>query len=258
MTSEKYGIGFMALRDDYDYWTDLAYERLMEIESSGSQEEVEAATIEFVCRMEAKEQWEEEWDKGNELGFDYHHDNLRQAAMEKLYPTLGPKDEHRETIYVDRTFHDSRSLVGPCFSTVNDELISHLSRHPDLLQQLHWRTFEILLADIFRNQGFDIELGPGRGDGGIDIRLIRKDSVGELLTLVQAKRYKHEHKIKLEAVAALSAIVDANQAHRGLFVTTSEFLPSARQFAKTSARRLELASSPEIVSWLKMYKKRSQ
>jgi hypothetical protein len=70
-----------------------------------------------------------------------------------------------------------------------------------------------------------------------------------LVTLVQAKRYDPKRAIRLEAVAALTAIVDNEKANRGLFVTTSRFLPSARKFARRQNRRIELATSADISKW---------
>ncbi len=66
---------------------------------------------------------------------------------------------------------------------------------------------------------------------------------------MQAKRYKQNAPIRLEAVAALKAIVDNENANRGLFVTTSRFLPGVRKFAQQQSRRLELATSEDISKW---------
>lgn len=96
-----------------------------------------------------------------------------------------PKNE----IYRDLDFQETCRIFIPDFAEVSDELIAYLATHPDQLRNLHWRKFEELLEAIFRNHGFHTELGPGRGDHGIDLQLIQKDSVGELITLVQAKRY---------------------------------------------------------------------
>lgn len=54
------------------------------------------------------------------------------------------------------------------------------------LEALSWREFEQLLADAFRQQGFAVTEGRGRGpDGGVDLRLRRDGQVH----LVQAKHW---------------------------------------------------------------------
>jgi hypothetical protein len=141
------------------------------------------------------------------------------------------------------------SLVVPDFDAITAELIAYFAHHPEDLHRLTPRAFEELLSAVFANQGYRSELGPGWNDGGVDIRLYQKDSIGEILTLVQAKKYSPDRPIRLEAVAALSAIVDKEKANRGLFVTTSRFLPQSSTFAAQSGFRLVLADSQDIAKW---------
>jgi hypothetical protein len=152
-------------------------------------------------------------------------------------------------LYRHPAFDEACAIVIPDFNEISLELIEYFSLHPEKLADLHWRRFEELLDAIFKNQGYTTYLGPGSGDGGVDIRLIQKDSIGEVLTLVQAKRRKREYSIKLEAVAALYGVVEAEQANRGLFVSTSEYLPSALKFAEQKKHKLKLAGTPEIAKW---------
>ncbi len=152
-------------------------------------------------------------------------------------------------LYIDPTFDRTCSIVIPDFKAANDQFIEYVSRHPANLHELHWRKFEELLEAIFRNLGYRTYLGPGRGDDGVDLRIIQKDSVGELVTLVQAKCNSPQNPIKLEAVAALYAVVEDQQANRGLFITTSRYLPVAMRFAAKRSQRLVLATSSEVASW---------
>lgn len=139
--------------------------------------------------------------------------------------------------------------VLPDYVDLDAELYAHFERHPDDLHKLSPRHFEILLDAIFRNQGYHTTPGPGTNDGGVDIRLYQHDTIGELVTLVQAKRYAKHRPVRLEAVAALKALVDDEPANRGLLVTTSRFLPQARRFAERHARRIRLADLSVVRSW---------
>ncbi len=73
-------------------------------------------------------------------------------------------------------------LVEPDTADVYEELYRHFAHRPDDLYRLEWREYETLLARIFQSQGFDVELGPGRGDEGVDIRLIQRDPIGDIVT----------------------------------------------------------------------------
>jgi hypothetical protein len=154
-----------------------------------------------------------------------------------------------EEFYSNPDLDPISNLVIVDFEVINSELIEYFAKHPERLRELEWRKFEELLDAIFRNLGYVTELGPGRGDQGIDLRLIRRDPIGDLVTLVQAKRYSSDRPIELEAVAALYGVVENKGANRGLFVTTSRYLPSARQFAGQQSQRLVLADSQDVAHW---------
>jgi hypothetical protein len=156
-----------------------------------------------------------------------------------------------EDCYEAERFDASCRLVIPDFEQINSELIAYFAEHPDHLQELSWRKFEELLDAVFKNQGYATELGPGIGDGGVDLRLIYKDTIGQVLTLVQAKRYAAGNPINLQAVQALHGVVTDQRAHRGLFVTTSRYLPVARDFAERQNGRLILATSRDVAAWCK-------
>lgn len=140
-------------------------------------------------------------------------------------------------------------LVQPDFADVHEELYSYFAKRPDDLHRLEWRQFETLLFRVFQNQGFTSELGPGSGDGGIDIRLLQRDPLGDILTLVQAKRYASHRKIDLSAVAALHGVADVEKAQRSVFVTTSDYLPSAKKFAGRTSIPMTLATSQDVQDW---------
>jgi len=140
-------------------------------------------------------------------------------------------------------------LITQDTADVYQELYNHFVRNPDDLNCLHWRDFEVLLFRIFQNQGFTAELGPGGADNGVDLRLWQRDPIGDILTVVQAKRYAIGNKIDLTNVAALYGIGIGEGASKSLFVTTSSYLPGARRWAARFANSLELAERQDVVNW---------
>ena len=140
-------------------------------------------------------------------------------------------------------------LVKEDIADVYEELYSHFARRPDDLYRLSWREFETLLFRIFQNQGFTCELGPGSNDGGVDVRVLQRDPLGDILTLVQAKRYAPKNKIDLGPVAALHGVADVEDAQKTIFVTTSDYLPSAREFAGRTRIPMTLATSKDVRDW---------
>jgi hypothetical protein len=140
-------------------------------------------------------------------------------------------------------------LIEDSYFDLNSEIFEYTAKYPDKLVEMSPRAFEKYLDAIFRNNGYRTLLGPGRSDGGVDLRLYNNDVVGEIVTLVQAKRYAAHCPIGLEAVQALSAIVDDEQANRGLFVTTSRYLPSTRNFSDRKKNKILLADRDQVTRW---------
>lgn len=140
------------------------------------------------------------------------------------------------------------SLIKPDFDTLDQELYAHFGKRPDQLKGLNWRDFEKIVAALLESQGYQVELGPGWNDGGIDLKLIQRDPIGDILTLVQVKRY-NKIKIRLEAVQALHGVTMADGAANGMFVTTSAYLPSAERFADRDNVPMTLHTSSDVQQW---------
>ena len=141
------------------------------------------------------------------------------------------------------------SLIKPEFDLLDQELYAHFGENPDRLSELHWRDFEKIVAALLESQGYEVELGPGSNDGGVDLKLLQRDPIGDILTLVQAKRHSRHRKIKLDAVQALHGAFMAEGAQRSMFITTSTYLPSARKFAARSNVQMTLHTSSDVQRW---------
>lgn len=114
--------------------------------------------------------------------------------------------EWDDTVDLKELFQ-SESLDSKYGEFIDQRFIDFLYKNQDKLGEMHWRKFEGLTAEFFDRQGYKVELGPGRNDGGIDVR-VWKDNADETeapLLLVQCKRYKH--KIDRTVVKALWADV---------------------------------------------------
>jgi restriction system protein len=72
----------------------------------------------------------------------------------------------------------------------------------------------------------------GTGDGGVD-GVINQDRLGLDQIYVQAKRYKQGSNVDSHAIRDFNTAVQANQASRGVFITTSKFTQDALETKKT-------------------------
>lgn len=181
------------------------------------------------------------------LGYWYSHEKALSLAIRTTDEDLA------------RRFYDyfhwkwTCSLLLPDTGDVYEELYAYFARFPEKLHALHWRDFEVLLFRIFQNHGYKALLGPGRNDGGVDIRLWQEGPLGDMLTVVQAKRYSKN--IDLTPVQALYGASKAEKADKALFVTTSSYAPAARKFAARVSEELELRDKEDIIAWCDKAKK---
>lgn len=187
-----------------------------------------------------------------------------ESAFSNLIDSLGYEYENNDgsTVYFYPTNLELRSAFEDYFhwqwvcslitedtADVYHELYEQFSKQPERLQHLDWREFEILLFRLFQNQGFEAVLGPGKGDEGIDLRLVQRSPLGDVLTFVQAKRYRGDRPIKLPEVQALYGAAQLDQADKALFVTTSDYAPAPRRWAARTDGFMQLAAAKEVLQW---------
>jgi hypothetical protein len=179
-------------------------------------------------------------------------ESIKIQARNALRQELGKEFELFEPLYFQKDHNRITGAIVPDFTIISEELLRFMQKNPNMQQYLHWRKFEEMLATVFKNLGYDVELGPGSGDGGIDLRLIQRSDIGTVLTLVQAKRYSENNTINLQPIQALFGALNDEGATNAVLVTTSRFDPAAHRFAEKNRYRLELADPITIQRWIRM------
>ena len=93
------------------------------------------------------------------------------------------------------------------------------------IRQLSWREFEELVAEAYRQQGYEaIENTGGGADGGVDIRL-KKDGA---LHLVQCKHWK-SWKVGVKVVRELAGVMHKENATSASVVCTGIYTQEAKK-----------------------------
>ena len=100
------------------------------------------------------------------------------------------------------------------------------------VKQVSSSSFEWLVVSLLEKMGYGEGKVTGRsGDGGID-GIVSQDTLGLEKIYVQAK-LRAGGQIGEPDIRNFSGSLDANGASRGVFITTSQFSPSAQQTANT-------------------------
>ncbi len=109
-----------------------------------------------------------------------------------------------------------------------------------------------MVGELYRRQGYNVELCSGDGpDGGVDLRL-RKDGQ---TTLVQCKHWK-VYKVGVSTVRELFGILCAEKADHAILMITGRFTPDALAFA--NGKPLELPDGTRLQGLIGQYRHTDQ
>lgn len=150
---------------------------------------------------------------------------------------------------------ESESLEAMYGNFLDQRYINYLASNSEKLSTMHWRKFEALTAEYFERKGYKVQIGEGRNDGGIDVRVWSKNSKCDEppVQLIQCKRTKS--KIDKVLVKSLWADVVDESAKGGLIVTTSSFSPGASEVCKVRKYPIREASRKTVIKWLNELRK---
>lgn len=180
------------------------------------------------------------------------HSEYMSAAVDR---TNFAEGHVANTLYQQSKF--GLAIASPIlFTSIECEVLAYFGRHPELLHSLSPRKFEEIVAAVFRNNGFEVELTPETRDGGVDIVAVRKNGFGgSTLHLVECKRYLPENKVGIGIVQRMLGVVEQHRATQGVIVTTSSFSHDAEVCAKSARYRLGLNGYGDITKWLTAFTK---
>jgi len=133
---------------------------------------------------------------------------------------------------------------------IDQRFIDYLSANQECLSKVHWRKFEELTGEFFHREGYQVELGPGSNDDGVDVRVWKP---GQKIKenphiLIQCKRQKA--KVEKVIIKGLYADVTYQGADYGLLATTSELSPGARATIVARGYPIREVERSGLESWL--------
>lgn len=159
-----------------------------------------------------------------------------------------------ELVKLDALFESER-LPSERNCWFDQRFINYLNSQPHRLSDIHWRQFEGLTAEWFQRNGFQVELGPGRNDGSIDVRLWQPDAIPGTppAVIVQCKRQKQ--KVERVVVKALYADILAEGAGVGMVVTTNDISLGAATDIAARAYPITSANRAQVHQWIAAMRK---
>jgi restriction system protein len=137
-------------------------------------------------------------------------------------------------------------IIANAYATLRANLAA------DLIERVKARPsgfFEQLVVDLLLAMGYGgsrAEAGTvtkASGDGGID-GVINEDRLGLDAVYVQAKRWKHT--VGVDELRSFVGALSAHKAHKGVFITTSDFAKGARDFVAMVGQKIVLIDGARL------------
>jgi restriction system protein len=135
--------------------------------------------------------------------------------------------------------------------TVTDDLLDRISKRPEEMYALTSRQFEELVAGLFEREGYQVTLTPASKDGGKDIYVAKRDTLGALMYLVECKRFDPNRPVGVGLIRQLYGVVEQEDATGGILATTSFFTKGAKEFREKLHYRLSLKDYVDLHRWIK-------
>ncbi|MBK0392773.1 restriction endonuclease [Ramlibacter algicola] len=101
-----------------------------------------------------------------------------------------------------------------------------------VLDDIEWKRFETLCAQLFAQAGFEAKTQSHGADGGVDIWLHSRNAVGPV-TIVQCKHWSNKP-VGVKEVRELLGVMTSHKLARGTFATSGIFTKDAMEFAKAN------------------------
>jgi restriction system protein len=117
--------------------------------------------------------------------------------------------------------------------------------HPiDVIYNLSPYEFEYLVAELYENMGYGIELTKKTHDNGIDIIATNNDITKKEKIIIQCKNTQKN--ITVKDIREFIGIIELNNATKGAFCTTGDYTSSAKKILLIY-NRLEMINGKEII-----------
>lgn len=140
------------------------------------------------------------------------------------------------------------------FSKISEELTAYILSNPGAMHNISPRKFEELVAYIMEKYGYEVTLTQQSRDGGIDIFALKNEGFGNILTIVDCKKYSATNPVGVAAVRGMYGTLQIENASHGIIATTSRFTRDASSLAHDYKYQLSLKDHADILRWIQKTK----
>lgn len=140
------------------------------------------------------------------------------------------------------------------FSKISEELTTYILSNPRAMHNISPRKFEELVAYIMEKHGYEVTLTQQSKDGGVDIFALKNEGFGNILTIVDCKKYSETNPVGIAAVRGMIGTLQIENASHGMIATTSRFTRDANILSQEYKYQLSLKDHADILQWIQQTK----
>jgi restriction system protein len=177
-------------------------------------------------------------------------DRIDSKLLKKLYQedTSGSSLDNNSEILTENEITDKtpQEIIGIQNDIIKQSLANDLLNY---ISQIEPEQFEQLVVDLLLAMGYggtveDAGSAIGQSsDGGI-VGLIKEDVLGLDTIYLQAKRWQNT--VPIKEIRDFAGALLSKRSNKGVFITTSNFPPSAREFVSTIDRKIILIDGKRL------------
>lgn len=183
-----------------------------------------------------------------------HVSRLRAQGMKQLR-NLIINNEHLN--FNSHKQPESREQIIKIKEEVNEEFIKYYTKHPHKLYSVSPRQYEIFVAELLKDMGYEVWLNNHTRDGGRDIiAVLKTPSNDSIVTIVECKKYSLDNPVPIEIVERfMYTIREKDKANAGWIVTTSTFSRDAQKCQHNYRWLLKLKDNKDLATLCSNYGK---
>lgn len=133
---------------------------------------------------------------------------------------------------------------------VNKRILDKIGRQPKAIYQLSPRQFEIMVAELFEERGYTVELTKQTRDGGKDLIILDRSDIGNFLIYAECKQHAPNRPVGVSVVSDLVGRMAADRATAGMVITSSYFSPEAKTFQSKFENQMKLIDFIKLSSMI--------
>lgn len=133
---------------------------------------------------------------------------------------------------------------------VNKRILDRIGRQASEVYNLTPRQFEELVAELFEERGYQVELTKQTRDGGKDLIILDHREIGNFMIYAECKRHAPDNPVGVSVVSDLIGRMNADRATAGMVITSSYFSPDAKIFQSKFEHQMQLVDFVKLTSMI--------